>query len=234
MSKKKNKVRQQVAKVQKEQKRTLLSMMDNVKSAKDQPKEEKSKHKQRKEKRYPQNQKAKKNVQALAQRMNSEKKAEEFVATMKAYQNAELQVNTAERFDLDKFEKMLADATTIVKAGKFNKLPNVLDKEMVAKYVEIYLNDQENTAMDGNIRKIIVLGKSVYEYGPENYEILPNVSYDGILAKYLSHDGNNEPVGIIPKGNKFLKKTGIKYPKLHNKMDKAYIMEAKDKVPDGV
>lgn len=233
MSKKKNKKVQQVTKVQKEQKRTLLSMMNNTGTTKDQP-QDKSKHKQRKENRYPQNQKAKKNTQALALRMNDEQKAEEFIKTMMAYQNAELQVNSAERFDLDKFEKMLTDVTNIVKAGKFNKLPKVLDKEMIAKYVGIYLNDQENTAMDDNIRKIIVLGKSVYEYGPENYEILPNVSYDGILAKYLSHDGNNEPVGIIPKGNKFLKKTGIKYPKLHNNMDKAYIMEAKDKVPDGV
>ena len=188
----------------------------------------KSKHQKRKEVRYDSDKT--KNNQKIVQKLHDDLPE----SILEAYQNAELHINTAERFDLDSLEKMLSSAMGIVKAGKFNKLVKMLDKEMISKYVEIYLSDADNTAMDENINKIIVLGKSVYEYGPEDYEILPNASYDGVLAKYLSHKGNKESVGIIPKGNKFLKKVEIKYPTLHNNMDKAYIMEANDKVPDGV
>ena len=206
------------------QKKSLMSMLNE----RTEPTNDKSKHQKRKEVRY--NSGKTKGNQKMVQKLNDDIPE----SILEAYQNAALQVNTVERFDLDQFEKMLSNAMGIVKAGKFTKLIKTLDKDMVAKYVETYLGDADNTAMDENINKIIVLGKSVYEYGPEDYEILPNASYDGVLAKYLSHEGNKEPVGIIPKGNKFLKKVEIKYPTLHNNMDKAYIMGANDKVPDGV
>ena len=41
-------------------------------------------------------------------------------------------------------------------------------------------------------------------------------------------------MGIIPKGLKNQKKVDIKYPSLHNNMDKAYIMMHDDVVPEGV
>lgn len=223
MSKKKNK-KNQAHQPNVNQSKSLMAMFDERMVSNG-----KSKHQKRKEIRYNSG-KIKNTQNTMIQKLNDDVPE----SILEAYQNAELQVNTAERFDLDRFEKMLSDALGIVKAGKFNRLIKMLKKDMISKYVETYLSDADNTAMDENIKKIIVLGKSVYEYGPEDYEIIPNASYDGVLAKYLSHEGNKEPVGIIPKGNKFLKKVEIKYPTLHNNMDKAYIMDANDKVPDGV
>lgn len=120
-----------------------------------------------------------------------------------------------------------------VRDGKYPKVDKV-DGILIRELVDIFLSISPRLCPDeiyDNIRKLIIIGKSYYEYSDR--EFIDNIAYDGTLAKYLK-SGRIEPTGIIPKGSKFLQKIKITYNKLHNNMDKAYAIKLSDPIPEGV
>lgn len=120
-----------------------------------------------------------------------------------------------------------------IRDGKYPKVDKV-DGILIRELVDIFLSISPRLCPDeiyDNIRKLIIIGKSYYEYSDR--EFVDNIAYDGILAKYLK-SGRVEPTGIIPKGSKFLQKIKITYSKLHNNMDKAYAIKLSDPIPEGV
>ena len=120
-----------------------------------------------------------------------------------------------------------------IRDGKYPKVDKV-DGILIRELVDIFLSISPRLYPDeiyDNIRKLIIIGKSYYEYSDR--EFIDNIAYDGILAKYLK-SGRIEPTGIIPKGSKFLQKIKITYNKLHNNMDKAYAIRLSDPIPEGV
>lgn len=120
-----------------------------------------------------------------------------------------------------------------IRDGKYPKVDKV-DGILIRELVDIFLSISPRLCPDeiyDNIRKLIIIGKSYYEYSDR--EFIDNIAYDGTLAKYLK-SGRIEPTGIIPKGSKFLQKIKITYNKLHNNMDKAYAIRLSDPIPEGV
>lgn len=120
-----------------------------------------------------------------------------------------------------------------IRDGKYPKVDKV-DGILIRELVDIFLSISPRLCPDeiyDNIRKLIIIGKSYYEYSDR--EFIDNIAYDGLLAKYLK-SGRIEPTGIIPKGSKFLQKIKITYNKLHNNMDKAYAIRLSDPIPEGV
>lgn len=120
-----------------------------------------------------------------------------------------------------------------IRDGKYPKVDKV-DGILIRELVDIFLSISPRLCPDeiyDNIRKLIIIGKSYYEYSDR--EFIDNIAYDGALAKYLK-SGQIEPTGIIPKGSKFLQKIKITYNKLHNNMDKAYAIRLSDPIPEGV
>ena len=116
------------------------------------------------------------------------------------------------------------------KYPKMDKEDSIWIYELIGLFKQSLLKLCPEQIFDA-IRMLIIIGKSYYEYSDK--ELIDNNTYDGILAKYLK-SGRTEPTGIIPKGSKFLKKTKIKYSKLHNNMDKAYAILQTDPIPEGV
>lgn len=141
-------------------------------------------------------------------------------------------------YDSKAFSKFLDDAEDFVKAGKYGKALEYKDREtlirdFIAAIGELDPSDPKNKELFGMCRKFLAICKSYYEYDEQNREMIANATYDGLLATYLA-TGKDEPVGIIPKGNKNLQKVGIKYETLHNNVDKSYAVHKDDPIPDGV
>ena len=129
--------------------------------------------------------------------------------------------------------KVLSHYHDKIRDGKYPKVDKA-DGILIRELGNIFLSLLPRICPDviyDNIRKLIIIGKSYYEYSDR--EFIDNILYDGILAKYLK-SGRIEPTGIIPKGSKFLQKTKITYNKLHNNMDKAYAIKLSDPIPEGV
>lgn len=140
-------------------------------------------------------------------------------------------------FDIQPMSELLDKLEDMVKDGKYGKGIDAVKDDVVKAFLVYYdgleISDEKYKSVNGMVKKLISICKSYYEYDDKNREILANVTYDGVLAKFLSN-GNNEPIGIIPKGLKTQKRVAIKYPTLHNNVDKAYVIGADDKVPAGV
>ena len=137
------------------------------------------------------------------------------------------------RYNITPFLNRLNIYFDQVKKGKYPK-PDKEDQEMIDEFAKVFKwadLSMFSKLMLETARKLIVIGKSYYEYSSK--EFIDNISYDGLLAKYLK-TGATEPTGIIPKGSKFLQKTKITYSKLHNNMDKAYAIRITDPIPEGV
>lgn len=142
-----------------------------------------------------------------------------------------IQVNTD--YDLDKVTDQLNAALEAIKKGKYTKAYNAVDAYDVADLVDHYLLYSTGPAPDDIsdvIEKLLRVSKSFYEYDNKQRLVIDNDSYDAVLLKWRA-DGREEPTGLVSNGSK---KTQIKYPRLHNNMDKCYILQAGDKVPDGV
>lgn len=136
-------------------------------------------------------------------------------------------------YDLHPATKVLNHYYEKVMNGKYPKLEKDETKtlyDLAGAFLETNFRICPSDIYEA-IRRLIVIGKSYYEYSDK--EFIDNITYDGLLAKYLK-TGRTEPTGIIPKGSKFLKKTKIKYSKLHNNMDKAYAIHLTDPIPEGV
>lgn len=145
----------------------------------------------------------------------------------KVFDNAD--IAEAEReYDPKPLKKIIDVVEDLIKEGKYKKASKETDPELLNGFIEEYDKIEPTSInwekMNAIAKRIITIGKSFYEYG-DNIEFLNDKSYDGLLAKFLSVDGNVEPMGIIPKGSKNQKKVDITYPTLHNNMDKAYALK---------
>lgn len=135
--------------------------------------------------------------------------------------------------------EMLDALEDFVKAGKYGKGLETVSDTTVSEFVNaLYEREanpeaEDNKMIFGMARKLLAIAKSYYEYDPKSRNLISDNIYDGVLAAYLK-TGATEPVGIIPKGMKELKKVNIKYPSLHNNVDKAYIVHEDDRIPEGV
>ena len=132
----------------------------------------------------------------------------------------------------ESLDTMLDRFLQLVQDGKFTQVKNY--QSALSAFLEEYRNKKElskEDPMHDTARKIIIIGKSFYEYS--KLVFMDNIDYDALLAKYLSY-GFVEPTGFIPKGSKLLKKVSITYPSLHNNMDKAYIIMENEPIPEGV
>lgn len=154
----------------------------------------------------------------------------------KVFDNAD--IAEAEReYDPKPLKKVIDVVEDLIKEGKYKKASKESDSELLNGFIEEYDKIEPTSInwekMNAIAKRIITIGKSFYEYG-DNIEFLSDKSYDGLLAKFLSVDGNVEPMGIIPKGSKNQKKVDITYPTLHNNMDKAYALKDHGPFPKGV
>lgn len=143
-------------------------------------------------------------------------------------------------YDPSKMSELLDQMEDLVKDGKYKKILGLPNRKTVVNDFVVHFAQPTTTHTDddakkiyGMCRKLLSIAKSFYEYDGDLQELISNVTYDGLLAKYLA-SGKPEPVGIIPKGKKNLRKVPITYPTLHNNVDKAYILMDGDCVPTGV
>ena len=140
-------------------------------------------------------------------------------------------------YDPTKMSEMLDAIEDFVRDGKYGKAVANADSVLMEEFIENFRKVDPETElgkkMYGMMRKLLSIGKSFYEYDDKDREILSNDTYDGLLSTYLA-SGMKEPVGIVPKGSKKLSKVAIKYPLLHNNMDKCYAVHEGDHIPDGV
>lgn len=137
-------------------------------------------------------------------------------------------------YDESELKEVLDAAVELVKVGKYKKAKE-LDLTEVKKFCEAFLNvtpdDKEYDHKVKNAMELMAIGKSFYEYS--DFEFIDDTHYDNVRNKYQKL-GLTEPIGIVPKGAKNLTKVNLTYPTLSNNVDKAYIIRADDKVPDGV
>lgn len=140
-------------------------------------------------------------------------------------------------YDPTKASAMLDLIIHYIEDGKFSKGLESVDKKVLNDLVTSYMDIKDvhqnphSKEFHEAIRKLIVCGKTYYEYDSQGRFIVDNITYDGLLAKYLSY-GFSEPTGIVPSS--VAKKSQIKYPTLHNNMNKAYALHLTDPVPEGV
>ena len=159
------------------------------------------------------------------------------VANSVAVEDLKTETEERKEYDPTKMSEMLDTVEELVKAGKYGKAIASADDVLMEEFIENFRKVDPETElgkkMYGMMRKLLAIGKSFYEYDDKDREILSNDTYDGLLSTYLA-SGMKEPVGIIPKGSKKLNKVPIKYPLLHNNMDKCYAVHEGDQIPDGV
>ena len=140
-------------------------------------------------------------------------------------------------YDPTKASAMLDLIIHYIEDGKFSKGLESVDKKVLNDLVTSYMDIKDvrqnphSKEFHAAIQKLIVCGKTYYEYDSQGRSIIDNITYDGLLAKYLSY-GFSEPTGIVPSS--VAKKSQIKYPTLHNNMNKAYALHLTDPVPEGV
>lgn len=182
------------------------------------------------------------NIDALIYKPEGKKAVETIAKRRKSKLSIKDDAVTKEKkvelFDLSKMSSVLDDMEDFVKEGKYGKALTVANdnRKVVDEFLDAYQGDaavEDSKAFSGMVKKFITLCKSYYEYDEKQRELIDNINYDGLLARYLA-EGNVEPTGIVPKGMKNLKKVPITYPDLHNNVDKAYVLREDDTVPDGV
>lgn len=149
----------------------------------------------------------------------------------------------AKKLDYDPKDvtEMLDAAEDYVKSGRFEKALEKRKQDLIKDLANAF-----STLCDGGsypdtkqaeriakaVCKLIIVGKSFYEYAPNLDAYVDDIVYDGIVANWRAL-GKTEPTGIVP-AVKDSKKTKIKYPTLHNNMDKVYRLMKDDPLPDGV
>ena len=132
---------------------------------------------------------------------------------------------------------MISNAVKQVKAGKFSKVREILPNPNIAGFLKIadetkVLSEDQMSIME----KLIRIAKSFRDYDGEGKDLMTDEQYDAMMARFLS-EGNNpkEPTGYVPDNLKSgMEKVKIKFPTLHNNMNKAYILHEGDPIPTGV
>lgn len=179
------------------------------------------------------------NVDALIYKPEGKKAIESIAKRRKSKLSAkEAPVVKEEMYDLSKMSEVLDIVEDFIKEGKYGKALTAANdsRKVIESFLDAYHNDtpvKDSKTFIGMVKKFITICKSYYEYDEKQREVIDNITYDGLLAKYLAA-GNTEPTGIVPKGAKNLKKVPITYPDLHNNVDKAYVVHEDDAVPEGV
>lgn len=152
----------------------------------------------------------------------------------KASTPAPVEPRPYEDYHPGKVAGMLNNVIEKIKDGKFGKGLEIRDKDKLEALVDAFMNMDQDlpnfTKVTSEIRKLIQIGKSYYEYDGKQREFISNSTYDGLIARYRGF-GFEEPTGFVPND---AKKTGIKYRTLHNNMDKAYAIRSGDPIPKGV
>lgn len=130
--------------------------------------------------------------------------------------------------------QMLDEAINKIRDGKFKKALEKRDKNKIDDLTDAFLNmDRELPNFQrvaSAIGKLIQIGKSFYEYDDNHRSYMDDAIYDRILEKYRAY-GFDEPTGFVPNSKS---KVGIKYPTLHNNMDKSYMIHSGEQRPEGV
>lgn len=139
-----------------------------------------------------------------------------------------------EKYNPNAAVRMFEKAASNIKDDKFGKAYDTRDPDVIDELVDAFLHMDQDLpnaeSVNSAIMKLLRVGKSFYEYDPKQREFVSNATYDAVLAKYRGM-GFEEPVGYVPDNGK---KTKIKYPRLHNNMDKCYVIRSNDPVPAGV
>lgn len=147
----------------------------------------------------------------------------------------QVDVRPYEKYSPAQVKKMMDKVIEKIKEGKFGKALDLKNNDLVSELVDAFTNmeaDMKNfTAVSQAVSQLLTIGKSFYEYDEKHRSFIDDTSYDGMVARYRKL-GLVEPTGIVPATGK--SKVGIKYPTLHNNMDKAYIIREGDQVPKGV
>lgn len=128
----------------------------------------------------------------------------------------------------------IRDAIGMVKSGKFGKAKGMISEKDIKKFIESYSKNPKVKEMNRIAGQLIRIAKSFRDYDSKQRDFMSDGQYDALLAVYLEN-GNTEPVPYVPSGeNTGVEKTSVKYPTLHNNMDKAYAIRIGDPIPDGV
>ena len=129
---------------------------------------------------------------------------------------------------------MLDDAINKIRDGKYKKAMEKRSNEKIDDLVDAFLNMESDLPNFQRVvsaaTKLIQVCKSFREYDDAQRDYVDDAIYDRVITKYRAY-GYDEPTGFTP-GSKA--KTKIKYPLLHNNMDKSYAIHSGDPVPDGV
>lgn len=136
--------------------------------------------------------------------------------------------------------KLFEEVSNQLKNNQIKKAFKVMKDSTVAPvFIKKYDYVQDNPLgmkgemiqnMNRTMELLLTICKTFYEYNDGKCPIADS-DYDGAMVKYLAN-GNVEPAGIVPV--KGVSKTPIKYPTLHNNMDKAYAVQDGDPIPEGV
>ena len=129
--------------------------------------------------------------------------------------------------------RMLNAVIEKIQDNKFGKGMDERSPELLRKLLGVFL-DEKAGSLEGQvneeIRKVIKICKSYYEYDEKQRQFLSDEEYDQMVMRWRSH-GFEEPTGYLPNRSR---KTGVKHPRLHNNMDKSYRIYVNDPIPKGV
>ena len=134
--------------------------------------------------------------------------------------------------DLSETRKMLNNIVEKIQDNKYGKGMELRSRTILDNLVHAFLDGDQNgpkaAKINELVQKMIKICKSYYEY--DERQFLDDETYDQVVMRWRSH-GFEEPTGYVPNKSR---KTGIKHPRLHNNMDKAYRIYMSDPVPKGV
>lgn len=141
-------------------------------------------------------------------------------------------VEIIHRPSIQEINDMISGLFPLVNDGKYGKAKERFNRSLFKEFVSNF--DQSNPPSEPMMKaakNLLNVAKSFFEYSDD--EILTDKEYDDLLADFKKN-GGIEPAGIVPKGQKSTNKVDIKYPTLHNNMDKCYRIRQTDSVPTGV
>ena len=135
-------------------------------------------------------------------------------------------------YDPSRAEHMLEQIVQKIQDNKYGKGMELRSRTTLDQLIDAFLRiDQSQpkaAAINKAVKTLIKVCKSYYEF--DERQFLDDDTYDQVVMRWRSL-GFEEPTGYVPNKNR---KTGIRYPRLHNNMDKAYRIHMSDPVPVGV
>lgn len=125
---------------------------------------------------------------------------------------------------IEKIKKM-------IDCGDFNSVFDLENLCSLAHYTMDFVDDK--VVYGDLIEDIIRICKSFYEYDPSQRSIMTDSLYDKLIAQW-KRSGVIEPATIVPAGAPNKINVPIKYPTLHNNMDKSYWFYEYQQIAEGV